>query len=1275
MSSFLQWLLRVLRVGLTLAAVLVVLLALYVNLGRQYIPLVAEYRDDLELLLSQQLKTPVVIGAVSGHWEGWAPVVRLNDVHFGEGAEQLRFKRLRVMPAVWDSLLSRQPVLAQIGIAELDLTLQEMPDGQWQLTGLTLPKGNGNLDTEALLARMNQLQSLQVFDSRLLIRLRDAEPMQLENISLGLKLSLRRQQLHGRLNLPDGQPLSFSLSTSLKALKLESLAASAYVSLPNSDWSRWVPKRLLGDWQLHEAQFGSELWLDWAAGQPQRVALRLQGDSINLAAPGKSARRVENVQLAADFSRQGLGWRAQITPLTFTLDDEVWSGGAVSAEGDRMDASALIRLQANRVHLNLIARLLRAWAPLPAAADAWVTQLAPSGKLRNVNLDLNLSAQALADKARFSANLESVALKPYKGVPGLAGVSGLVTGNAAGGSLWLESDDFTLFLNTVFAKPWQYHQARARLDWQLDAERLLLSSPRLALRGEEGELNGDLNLHLAWAADAEDWLDLRVGLRDGDALQALKYVPKAPIVSDTLGAWLSSAVKAGAAPQVGFTYQGRINAGGESAARALALSVQVQEAELAFAPDWPTLAQAEGWVRFEHGNTRVAVTQAELAQVAIKDAQAQVLAPAAGQSAVLQLQGQLSGQMAHALRVLQTAPTPAAKALQGWQLFGPLKADLQLALPLAQNAGTAKIKVGLDLQDAKLQLPQPVLTLEAVNGQVVYDSERGISSPTLTGRVLKQPFSAKIEATGAQGDASSIVQARGSLPWQSLALWLGIKQPLPLQGTLPYHLTLALNDQDSFISVQSRLKGMAVQLPAPFGKGADEERDLLFKMSLGGRDRQIWLEYAEQVYARLVQQEGRPLRGQINLGGEHAKLPAQDGLAVSGHLATIDWAQWSPVVERLRAGQDATAAAGANPLRRVQLRVDQLLAGGMQFDQLQLGANAQGAGWAINADSAQAQGELLIQPDKPLDLRIARLDLPAQDPDAPPAQEDPLASVSPEDLPALDFDLKQLNLGGKPVGAISLRVRAVPSGARISELKADLRGLQVGGELDWLGAAGRTQTQFRGTLKSKNLGDVLKNWDYHENLRTESFKLETNLTWPGSPAFLALKRSSGALKLDMRNGAFLEVESGTQALRVFSLLNFSSISRRLKLDFSDLFGKGFAFDRLRGEIAVDTGILTLSKDKPLVVNGTSALLDLYGQIDLPREHVDMQMQVTLPVSNNLALAALMAGAPQIGGVLYIADKLLGDRLSKIASVNYQITGPWQEPEVKFVKPFIDKNKP
>ncbi|MCY1558286.1 hypothetical protein D9M68_952070 [compost metagenome] len=67
--------------------------------------------------------------------------------------------------------------------------------------------------------------------------------------------------------------------------------------------------------------------------------------------------------------------------------------------------------------------------------------------------------------------------------------------------------------------------------------------------------------------------------------------------------------------------------------------------------------------------------------------------------------------------------------------------------------------------------------------------------------------------------------------------------------------------------------------------------------------------------------------------------------------------------------------------------------------------------------------------------------------------------------------------------------------------------------------------------------------------------------------------------------------------------------------------------------------------------------------------INAKLLVTLPVSNNLPLAALIVGAPAIGGALFVVDKLLGDRVARFASVQYDVKGALQSPNITFDKPF------
>lgn len=46
---------------------------------------------------------------------------------------------------------------------------------------------------------------------------------------------------------------------------------------------------------------------------------------------------------------------------------------------------------------------------------------------------------------------------------------------------------------------------------------------------------------------------------------------------------------------------------------------------------------------------------------------------------------------------------------------------------------------------------------------------------------------------------------------------------------------------------------------------------------------------------------------------------------------------------------------------------------------------------------------------------------------------------------------------------------------------------------------------------------------------------------------------------------------------MFGLLNFNSIGRRLRLDFSDLLGKGLSYDRVKGLLVASDGVYVTRK--------------------------------------------------------------------------------------------------
>src|SRR5690606_31866922 len=230
---------------------------------------------------------------------------------------------------------------------------------------------------------------------------------------------------------------------------------------------------------------------------------------------------------------------------------------------------------------------------------------------------------------------------------------------------------------------------------------------------------------------------------------------------------------------------------------------------------------------------------------------------------------------------------------------------------------------------------------------------------------------------------------------------------------------------------------------------------------------------------------------------------------------------------------------------------------------------------------------------------------------------------------AMDVAIKQVSMGDDPLGAWALKLRPVSGGVEFRDIALDMKGLKIGGAGGWSGA----RTWYKGRLEGRNLADVLLAWGFASSVTSDSFRLDVDGQWPGSPAWFAMARYSGSMRPRLRKGQFVEIDGSAQALRVFGVLNFNSIGRRLRLDFSDLFSKGLSYDRLDGRLLAKEGVFNTRE--PITVSGPSTNLELDGKLDMARDEIDAKLLVTLPISNNLPLAALIVGAPAIGGALFV----------------------------------------
>ncbi|MBV1929196.1 MAG: AsmA-like C-terminal region-containing protein, partial [Gammaproteobacteria bacterium] len=86
--------------------------------------------------------------------------------------------------------------------------------------------------------------------------------------------------------------------------------------------------------------------------------------------------------------------------------------------------------------------------------------------------------------------------------------------------------------------------------------------------------------------------------------------------------------------------------------------------------------------------------------------------------------------------------------------------------------------------------------------------------------------------------------------------------------------------------------------------------------------------------------------------------------------------------------------------------------------------------------------------------------------------------------------------------------------------------------------------------------------------------------------------------------------------------------------------------------------------KKLRVKSPSSKMVFNGNLNLLDDTLDMTMDVELEITKNLVAIAALVGGPAAGGGMFIIDRLIGDRLAKIARLKYSVKGTLDEPDMR-----------
>lgn len=1248
--------------------VLVILAAIVTSLLRYYLPQLDQYKQPVFEWLEQQSGWHVEAQSVSARWSTFKPDVSLTGVVIRHQQLQrmITLDTLRFEINLVKSAFYRRWHFDYLEIASLDVMLQQDEQRSWQMRSQR-DVASPPLVLDDILAQVWAVDTLELSRLKLTLIPWRSDPVVLMDVSASVNSLFDRKQ--------------FVLTLSDEGQRRSRLTVDARGQPSDADFHadiHWQAKSLLLPGilplfarvdMLSESRIDHELWLQWQQGRLtgtgsffiDRLAWRSDQRSWTIDAPHGNMYVEGNLQQGLHFS---------IPQLVATINQQ-----PLRLEKIKLHYERNLSLQMQQLDLAEAERYLRL-LPLSPAISQLLDDLHPQGTLDNIFMQWH-------DNQDFTlqAYLHDISVGAWNNAPALTGVNGYLHAGKRQGLVALDSiDGFVMAFPNLFDEPMPFASANGVVKWRIGDGVVTVGSDVLQLTGAYGKATGLFDLYLP--VDGRDKqqdpprFGLMLSLVNGDAQYRNQLVPYT--VDQGLRDWLDSAVNGGRLLQGSFIYHGPVT-DDVAEEKTVQLWLDVEHGSIRYADGFPSLDQLRGEFLLDQQYGFARAEQAVSRSLSLQSASLRLWPGSDGRH--IAIEADIDNAAAGVLNYLQQPALSAftAGVLEPWKIHhGTLKAQLAIELAL-HDISAMKLSVDGRLDDVTLDLQPQSLQLEQVSGELDFSLDEGLASRGLQGLLWGQRVQAIIDSQVSGDDRHSVIQLAGQVDVGDLERWLALPVLKLASGKTAVTGELYWGSRHSGLTLQTALDGIAVDAPPPFAKQAGQSRQLTVSLPFSGESNELVVATDDGLTLSLRRGKETFDAGLLSFGMADKKY-IEGTLLVNGNVLAVDVGQWLAVLRHYQAlSPDNEAAERQRGLEPVLdgLNIRQLQAGDYRLENANLSAMQDPSGWLLQLRHSTLAGALLVRDDDlPWEADIEHIDLTLLTRSVANGNGmgASAAAAGTGSLPALAVSVRELRLDGESYGQWQFDWRPQQQGALLDNIQGFSRELRFGpqqtGEscrLQWQ-AGEQPVTAFRCQVTTDNAAAALQQWGYRQEVNSKHVTVNLDSHWPGGPGDFTLADSHTRFQLDMGKGNFADLSgSGTDALKALSVLNISSVLRRIQLDFSDLTNDGLAFDSVHGTGVIDQGRLTA--EQPFVIKGAASQIRLAGMADLLNESLDMTMTVSLPLASNLPwVVALAAGLPAAAGV-YIVSKFVEKQVDKISSVVYNVKGDFDEPTIRFRKLF------
>ncbi|RKZ72286.1 MAG: TIGR02099 family protein [Gammaproteobacteria bacterium] len=1268
--------------------------AILITVIRLALPGIGGYSQQTQDWISQYMDYPVEISSIDADWNSWTPNLRLHQVSILDPASNehiLDFGSVLISIDIYKSLVKNEIIPRTITVSGLSMTLIRRQDGSVTATKY-LPDdfSEKQLDDDALakwflvqkniLVKKAQITLLDLKDE-------DAPPLLLSDATLRIRNNDYRTQIEGSAVLPGsyGHILDFALDASGDVLTPE-WSGEVYFAGKDINISPLFSKIEALDIENHEGTGDIKLWSTWNRAKLRNIEGQVKLKNLKLA--DKESEIYIN-QIEGNFSasrRTDKGIEVSLDLQKLVTPNGEWPETVISLKKIYIHEHDKYRYIASASYLDLdnIDSFLDIFSDLSEefypSDDFNIT-----GILQNSLIKYD---PTLEDDKRIYIDTEFLHLggsfrdHPLK----LDGLYGQLQGTRKEGSIHIESSTAQLDLKEFLANSLTFYELNTELNWQYHNNNLVLSTEQFDTHTQDFDLNIKGNLRFDEEAESP-FLNLLVELSDAEVETVSKYLPKnSPEKSKR---WFKRALVSGKIPSAEFVFRGRPKdypfRDNDGVFQGYA---EVNLETLDYHPLWPPADGINAGIMVSGDTVTIDVQSgyffnAEITGVSavIKDLSIK------GSKKSVALKTHINGDMKDFLLFIKNSPlkkTPSLKNLPSRNFTGGMGIDLAMEIPLFPSQ--ILFNGSLTLRDATFSRDDIKIELTDLNGRIDFSrgfiSAKGMkanffNSPVELAMENRHGFPSRTTLTGTADNQFISAQLLRYLPWLE-----PYKSEIEkrINGSCSWEVSQINAEPDSGLKVNeqfvltSSLTGLSIDVPAPLAKTVEPAA---FKLSIRYPElnkREVTLDYANilngLIHASDINDEKSVITS-LSFGDKATIGIESHQYSINGDIDQIDAGDWikfiSDISDIEKEKKKKDIALG--------IQVGSLELGRQIFSDVNLKIEDIVDGFHFNLTADDIAGDFYlkhINDSNNLKINLQKLNLAENISD----NEDKEYEIYPASIPPLDIEVSELSYNGNNLGRLLLTSSKTIDGLTVDNINISKTDIEIDGSGIWNLVNHEHHSKFNLTLNATSMATMLETFAYDISpIEKGVTSLTLDAQWPGTPMDFSLSNLDGTLYMEVDKGRFIEINPS--AGRLFGLLSLQTLPRRLSLDFSDLFGKGLAFDSIEGRFNIEDGNAYTNN---LAMTGPSVNINISGRSGLVEQDYDQIATVTPQITDSLPVASALFGPVGIGvgAIIFLASEIfqsLPDKINTLLRKQYTITGAWDEPQVtKIKKAKEDKDK-